>query len=128
MPRQPTGQPRGRPTGSGHLGQEGTGHTRLTVRLPTALYDALEDIAAHEHYTREAPELARTVRTALEHYLTCPHRRQTAIVPSTRIDNNRQIGIVQEKLEDNTGQTTIVQEPLGDTKRQTENVPEPQRS
>jgi hypothetical protein len=66
-----TGRPRGRPRGSGQLGEEGQGHKRLTVRLPTELYDALETVS----YTREHPDLAQTVRAALEHYLTCPRRR-----------------------------------------------------
>jgi hypothetical protein len=43
------------------------------VRLPTKLYAALEATS----YTREAPDLARTVRLALEHYLACPNKRQT---------------------------------------------------
>ena len=88
MPRNPTGNPRGRPLGSGQLGQEGTDHIRLTVRLPRELYDALEAVAEQEHYTRETPELARTVRTALEHYLACPHRRQTRTVPPASPRNN----------------------------------------
>ena len=131
MPRKPTGRPRGRPAGSGQLGEEGTGHKRLTVRLPSALYDALEAVAEREHYTREAPELARTVRTALEHYLACPHRRQTGIVPSTGIINNWQIENMLEALEDNIRQTEIVPETehIADEsrseKRQTEIVPKP---
>ena len=128
MPRKPTGRGRGRPLGSGQLGEEGTGHKRLTVRLPTELYDALEAVAAREHYTREAPELARTVRTALEHYLACPHRRQTGIVPYTSLAHNGQTGNTPETLEYYTGQTTIVPEPLEENRGQTENVPEPERT
>jgi hypothetical protein len=77
MPRQPTGRPRGRPSGSGQLGEEGIGHIRLTTRIPKELYDALQAIS----YTREAPDLAQTIRLALEHYLTCPQRRQTSKAP-----------------------------------------------
>ena len=128
MPRKPTGRGRGRPPGSGQLGEEGTGHKRLTVRLPTELYDALEAVAEREHYTREAPELARTVRTALEHYLACPHRRQTGIVPHASLAHNGQTGNALEALEENTRQTTIVPEPLEENRGQTENVPEPERT
>src|SRR2546422_4654851 len=128
MPRKPTGRGRGRPLGSGQLGEEGTGHKRLTVRLPTELYDALEAVAEREHYTREAPELARTVRTALEHYLACPHRRQTGIVPHTSFAHNGQTGNALEALEENTRQTTIVPEPLEENRGLTENVPEPERT
>ncbi len=128
MPRKPTGRPRGRPPGSGQLGEEGTGHKRLTVRLPTELYDALEAVAEKEHYTKETPALARTVRTALEHYLACPHRRQTGIVPHTSLAHNGQTENAIETLEDNSKQTIIVPEPLGDNRRQTENVPEPEHT
>jgi hypothetical protein len=128
MPRKPTGRPRGRPAGTGQLGEEGTGHKRLTVRLPSALYDALEAVAEREHYTREAPELARTVRTALEHYLACPHRRQTGIGPHTSLAHNGQTENTLETLEDYTRQTIIVPEPLGDTRGQTIIVPEPERT
>ena len=125
MPRKPTGRPRGRPPGSGQLGEEGTGHKRLTVRLPTELYDALEAVAEKEHYTKETPALARTVRTALEHYLACPHRRQTGIVPHTSLAHNGQTENAIETLEDNSRQTIIVPEPLEENRRQTENIPEP---
>ena len=112
MPRQPTGKPRGRPPGSGHLGEEGTGHKRLTVRLPVELYDALEAVAERAHYTREAPDLARTVRAALEYYLARPQGRQTGNVPHTTIQHN--------------GQTGSIPETLGDTTRQTDRVPVPE--
>src|SRR5215831_10165156 len=104
MPRQPTGRPRGRPAGSGHLGEEGQGHTRLTVRIPQQLYDDIKDIT----YTTEAPDMAQTVRHALEHYLS--YKRQTGNAP----------------LGDTKRQTANV--PLGDTKRQTGNVPAPVRT
>jgi len=128
MPRKTTGRPVGRPPGSGQLGEEGTGHKRLTVRLPTELYDALEALAEHEHYTREAPELARTVRTALEHYLACPHRRQTRSVPHASLAHNGQTENSLETLESNTRQTTILQGPLGENRGQTEIAPEPERT
>jgi predicted transcriptional regulator len=129
MPRKPTGRPRGRPPGSGQLGEEGRGHKRLTVRIPTELYDALEAVAEQEHYTREAPELARTVRRALEHYLSCPHRRQTGIAPYASLADNGQTINVPEALGDIRGQTENVpvakhgiEEPR-DEKRQTKNIP-----
>ena len=79
MARTPTGNPRGRPKGSGLLlGEE---QTRLTIRIPRALYEALEERAATLHFTRGAPELARTVREALAHYLTCTHKGQTRNIP-----------------------------------------------
>jgi len=75
MAHTPTGNPRGRPKGSGLL--LGEVQTRVTIRIPQALYEALEERAVALHYTRGAPELARTIRDALAHYLTCPHYRQT---------------------------------------------------
>jgi hypothetical protein len=81
------------------------------VRLPKVLYDALEAVAEREHYTREAPELARTVRNALEHYLACPHRRQTENAPWLGMLHNGP-----------TEKTTVA---LGETRGQTENVPAP---
>jgi hypothetical protein len=84
-----TGRPRGCPRGSGQLGEEGQGHKRLTVRLPAELYDALGTMS----YTRENPDLAQTVRAALEHYLTCPHRRQRGPAPQPSIAQNGQTEI-----------------------------------
>jgi hypothetical protein len=107
MPRQPTGRPVGRPKGSGQLGEEGQGHKRLTVRLPSALYDALEAVAEREHYTREAPELARTVRAALEHYLACPQRRQTENTPWLSMTHNGQTENTTVALGEIIGQTEI---------------------
>ena len=43
--------------------------TRVTVRLPTVLYDRLEAFAAGPHVHRGRPPLARYVREALEAYL-----------------------------------------------------------
>ncbi len=128
MPRKPTGRGRGRPLGSGQLGEEGTGHKRLTVRLPRELYDALEAAAEQEHYTREAPDLARTMRIALEHYPACPHRRQPRSVPHARLAHNGQTGNTLEALGGNVRQTIIVREPLEDIIRQTENIREPERT
>lgn len=79
MPRTPTGNPRGRPVGSGTLGPQ----TRLTVRIPTDLFDRLEAYAEGRAYTRGAPQLAKCVREAIEHYLVCPDKRQTINVPET---------------------------------------------
>ena len=74
MPRQPTGRPVGRPKGSTKLGE----HTRLTVRIPTELYARLEAYADGRSFARGgSPQLPVCVREALEHYLTCPQKRQT---------------------------------------------------
>ena len=77
MPRRPTGKPRGRPPGTGTLGEQ----TRFTVRIPTELYQQLEAFAEGRSYTRGTPQLAGCVREALAHYLVCPHRRQTHSAP-----------------------------------------------
>lgn len=122
MPRKPTGRGRGRPKGSGHLGEEGVDHVRLTVRIPRGLYDALEAVAEREHYTREAPELARTVRTALEHYLACPHNSQTGIVPQAKEYNRGQTENVPEPVGVDSGQTAIESEPATSNTWQPENV------
>ena len=83
MPRKPTGNPRGRPPGTGRL----TAPTRITVWLPGELYTRLEAFAEGRSYTRGTPELARCVRDALEHYLACPYKRQTGNIPLPRLDN-----------------------------------------
>jgi hypothetical protein len=72
MPRHPTGRPRGRPVGTGKLGKQ----TRLTVRIPTDLYTRLEAFAAGRSFTCGTPQLAASVRQALEHFLSCPYKRQ----------------------------------------------------
>jgi hypothetical protein len=105
MPRRPTGNPIGRPRGSGQLGEEGTGHTRLTVRLSTPLYAALEAEAGAACEPFRLPDLASFVRTALEHFLACPQRRQTGIVSYTTPPLNGQTGNIPEALEDINGQT-----------------------
>ena len=87
MPRQPTGRPVGRPKGSTKLGE----HTRLTVRIPTALYDRLEAYADGRSFARGgSPQLPACVREALEHYLACPQKRQTQAraVPDTVTDTD----------------------------------------
>jgi hypothetical protein len=74
MPRQPTGRPVGRPKGSTKLGA----YTRITVRVPTALYDRLEAYADGRAFARGGtPMFAACVREAIEHYLTCPRKRHT---------------------------------------------------
>jgi len=122
MPRKPTGRPRGRQLGSGALGL-GTqdAHTRLTLRIPNDLYTRLEAFAEGRAYTRGTPHLARCVRDAVEHYLACPHKRQTSSVPPVPVDtwqtsngtpgaedNIRQTSNCVEGREDNTGQTINV--------------------
>jgi hypothetical protein len=84
MPRTPTGNPRGRPQGSGRLTPAQTvaeAQTRLTVRLPTVLYDRLEAFAAGRHFHRRSPQLARCVREALDEYLDRHSNRQTENIP-----------------------------------------------
>src|SRR6266849_8466340 len=73
MPRTPTGNPRGRPTGTGRLGEQ----TRFTVKIPRELYQRLEAFAEGRRSTHGTPQLAGCVRDALAHYLVCPQRRQT---------------------------------------------------
>src|SRR5712691_2040600 len=77
MPRTPTGRPRGRPTGTGKLGE----HVRFTVRIPRALYDRLEAFAEGRRSPRGTPQLSWCVRDALAHYLVCPQRQKIYIVP-----------------------------------------------
>jgi len=78
MPRQPTGRPRGRPVGTGTLGEQ----IRVTIRIPTALYARLEAYAEGRSFARGGtPQFAACVREALEHYLICPQKRQTQPQP-----------------------------------------------
>jgi len=67
MARRPTGNPRGRPKGSDRLTPAQTveeAQTRVTVRLPTALYDRLEAFAAGRHCHRGSLPLARCAGSA----------------------------------------------------------------
>ena len=73
MPRIPTGRPRGRPHGTGSLGEE---QVRCTVRLPRTLYAPLESFAEGRYYTGSIPPLSACVRELLDHALACPQRRQ----------------------------------------------------
>jgi hypothetical protein len=93
MPRTPTDNLRGRPKGSGRLTPAQTGaeaQTRVTVRLPTTLYDRLEAFTAGCHVPCGSPQLARCVREALEEYLERHSKRQTANSPLASVDNKRQ--------------------------------------
>src|SRR5215831_2257651 len=74
-----TGNPRGRPKGSGlRLGAQ---QTRVTIRIPQALYDRLDAYAAGRHFTRGTTQLADCVRELLEHALACPYKRQIKNIP-----------------------------------------------
>ena len=74
MARHATGRPPGRPPGSGRLGKV----KRVTVTLPEALYVRLEAYADGRSVARGgSPQLPACVREAVEHYLTCPQKRQT---------------------------------------------------
>src|SRR2546430_576156 len=94
MAKNPTGRPRGRPPGTGFLGEQ---TTRYTFRLPSALIDRLEAFAAERTFTRGTPKLAGCVREALEEYLTRHNKRQT--------ENKLQF------VEYNNGQTEKSREP-----------------
>jgi hypothetical protein len=123
MPRKPTGRPRGRPVGSGKLGEEGTDHTRLTVRIPTPLYTRLEAFAETDRYHHGNPRLADYVRKALEHYLVCPHRRQTENIPIANEYNKWQTlnePLSSENILEQTENVYVIAESILE---QTENVP-----
>jgi hypothetical protein len=77
MPRRPTGNPRGRPKGTGQLHAP----ERITVWLDGALFQRLEAYAEGRHFHRTAPVLAGCVRELLDHALSCPHKKQTRNVP-----------------------------------------------
>jgi predicted DNA-binding protein len=87
MAKNPTGRPRGRPPGTGFLGEQ---TTRYTFRLPSALIDRLEAFAAERTFTRGTPKIAVCVREALEEYLARHNKRQTINIPQSVEHNNRQ--------------------------------------
>ena len=73
MPRKRTGKPRGRPTGTGELGEQ----VRCTVRIPVKLYQRLEAYADDRQSTSWSfLPLSACVRELLDHALACPQRRQ----------------------------------------------------
>lgn len=113
MPRKPTGNPRGRPKGSGHIGED---QVRFTVRIPGELYSRFVAFAEGRSFTRGAPQLAICVRDALAHYLACPHKRQTKNILLPHEDNNRQ-------TEKSPEAESIPRGEAEDTHRQTRNVP-----
>jgi hypothetical protein len=79
MPRQPTGRPVGRPKGTTKLDNP----IRVTVHIPTALYDRLEAYADGRSFARGgSPQFAACVREAIEHYLACPQKRLTQPEPA----------------------------------------------
>jgi hypothetical protein len=108
MPKPPTGNPRGRPKGSGHLGAQ----MRLTVRIPQELYTRLEAFAEGRAYTRGIPQLAICVREALELYLTPRDKRQIENTPHAHHENKRQIENRIPDAADIKRQTINVQEPM----------------
>ena len=124
MPRKPTGRPRGRQLGSGELGL-GThdDHMRLTLRMPTELYTRLEAFAAGRHFHRGSVQLAACVRDAVEHYLTCPTKRQTAHVPGNGQYTTRQTSNGTQEAEDTIRQTSNSTEGHEENTGQTINVP-----
>ncbi len=126
MPRKPTGNPRGRPPGTGTLGEQ----TRFTVRIPTELYARLEAFAEGRSYTRGTPQRAGCVRELLEHALLCPYKRQTTNIPLPSEYNNRQTENIPLNAQDNIRQTekwvevrSAAREGAKDNKRQTIIVP-----
>src|SRR6267143_2991887 len=77
MPRKPTGNPRGRPKGTGELDAP----QRITVWLSGDLYRQLEAYAEGRHFHRGTPVLASCVRELLGRALACPYKQQTENVP-----------------------------------------------
>lgn len=84
MGRIPTGNPKGRPKGTGRLGAE---VIRLTVRIPEDLYTRLVAFAEGRSYHRGDPQLSDCTRDAIAHYLACPDKRLTRNT-TTAYDNN----------------------------------------
>jgi hypothetical protein len=100
MPRQPTGNPRGRPPGTGQLGTELLEtQTRLTVRIPQDLYERFEAFVASRRFHRGKPFLAASVREALEHFLTCqaPPGPHTATAHSGQTGNDTPAPVTRNK-------------------------------
>jgi hypothetical protein len=123
MPRHPTGRPPGRPVGSGAVLERE--QVRLTVRIPTTLYDRLEAFAEGLHFTRGTPQLSGCVREALEHFLTCPYKRQTQTVHTGSSAYNGQTQTVYTATMDTNGQTQNVHTVSSCDNGQTENSTEP---
>jgi hypothetical protein len=73
MGRIPTGRPKGRPKGTGRLGEV----VRLTVRIPEDLYARFVAFAEGRSYLRGDPQLSDCARDAIAHYLACPDKRLT---------------------------------------------------
>src|SRR6266566_1452881 len=117
MARQPTGRPRGRPKGSGELGEE----RRLTVRIPLALYERLAAFAEGRSYTRGTPQLAICVREALVAYLG--NIGQMKNIPLPHEENNRQTKNVPSGDIHISGQTKKDTKPQDGNLRQTKKVP-----
>ena len=93
MARKPTGNPRGRPRGSGYLTPGSVAEdaqARVTIRLPLALYERLEAFAAGRHFHRSSPQLARCIRDAVEEYLERHSTRQPENMQRRGEKNNRQ--------------------------------------
>jgi hypothetical protein len=73
MPRTPTGRPRGRPKGSGIMGD-----VRLALRLPSALTQQLTTYAkARSDAGLPRSSVSDVCRDALEHWFACPNIRRT---------------------------------------------------
>jgi hypothetical protein len=93
MARQPTGTPRGKHQGSGRLTPTQTvaeTQIKVTVWLPTVLYDRLEALAVGRHFHRGSSQLARCVREALEEYLDRHSNQQRENIPLARRHKTRQ--------------------------------------
>jgi DNA-binding transcriptional ArsR family regulator len=103
MGRIPTGRPKGRPKGTGRLGET---VTRLTVRIPDVLYHQVVAFASGRSFHRGDPQLSDCVRDALAHYLACPHKRLTSNspVPSVPLGEEEPTPLVQhnEQTENST--------------------------
>jgi len=119
MPRKPTGNPTGRPKGSGTLGEV----TRFTLRLPTDLYQRLELFAEGRSYTRGTPELSGCVRELLEHALACPYKRQTKSISQPSWDDKCQLESVTESERDEIKQAESVPTSHGEILQQTLSIP-----